>query len=236
VSILFAAAIQLIIAMVARKQRKPASCESALPSQSVAVVIEFRSEVMKNFNRDRKAWRRREYEYLQRDRKAREGQRRFPQIGPVEQSTPERTTNVNAESTHEDTDFNSLQDYSPSIFTLDDMRFPEYNWKGEPFDLSEDPNSHLLHPEEISLAAILRMDCATYLTNKRRIFIACIEHMKVGKDFKKTNSQQACKIDVNKASKLWEAFDKVGWFEKRHFSRVLRRHQWCLYTGGHKIF
>ncbi len=49
--------------------------------------------------------------------------------------------------------------------------------------------------------------------------------MKVGKDFKKTNSQQACKIDVNKASKLLEVFNKVGWFEKRHFSRVIRHHQ-----------
>lgn len=222
--------------MVARKQRKPASCESSLPSQSVALVIEFRSEVMKNFNHDRRAWRRREYEYLQRDRKAREGQRRLPKIDPIAQNAPERTTNVNAESTHEDTDFNSLRDYSPSIFTLNDLRFPEYNWKGEPFDLSEDPNGHLLHPEEISLAAILRMDCAAYLTNKRRIFIACIECMKAGKKFKKTNCQKACKIDVNKVSKLWEAFNKVGWFEKRHFSRVLRRHRWCLQTGGNKLF
>jgi SWIRM domain len=114
------------------------------------------------------------------------------------------------------------------------VEFPEFNWTGKPLDLSEDPNIRLLHPEEISLAANLRMDCATYLTNKRRIFVACIECMKVGKAFKKTNSQQACKIDVNKASKLWEAFDKVGWFEERHFSRILRRHKWCLQTGGSK--
>jgi hypothetical protein len=37
-----------------------------------------------------------------------------------------------------------------------------------------------------------------------------VERMKVGKDFKKTNSQQTCKVDVNKASELWEAFNKVG--------------------------
>lgn len=223
--------------MVVRKQRKSARCESSLPSQSVASAIEFRSEVMKNFNRDRKEWHRREYEYLQRDRRARERQRRLPKMNPIAQNTPKKTASVvNTEPTHEGTDFNSLRDYSPPTFTLDDMGFPECNWKGEPFDLSEDPDSHLLHPEEIFLASNLRMDCATYLTNKRRIFIACIKRMKVGKDFKKTNSQQACKIDVNKASKLWEAFNKVGWFEKRHFSRVLRRHQWCLHTGGIKIF
>ena len=32
-----------------------------------------------------------------------------------------------------------------------------------------------------------------------------------GNEFKKTNAQQACKIDVNKASKLWTAFENVGW-------------------------
>jgi hypothetical protein len=231
--------------MVARKQRKAARCESTLPSQSDTVVMEFKSEFMKNFNRDRRAWRRREYEYLQRDRKLREEQQRLPKIDPMARKAPGKTTrqsgslnrmttNVNAASAHEDTDFNSLHDYSPSISTLE-VGFPECNWKGESFDLSEDPDSHLLHSEEISLAANLRMDCATYLTNKRRIFIACIECMKAGKDFKKTNCQQACKIDVNKASKLWEAFDKVGWFEERHFSRELRRHKWCLKTGGSKL-
>lgn len=116
------------------------------------------------------------------------------------------------------------------------MGFAEYNWKGEPFDLSKDPESHLLHPEEILLAANLRMECATYLTNKRRIFIACVERMKVGKDFKKTNSQQACKIDVNKASKLWEVFNKVGWFEKRHFSRVFSVTNGAYTLGVYKDF
>jgi hypothetical protein len=223
--------------MVVRKQRKSARCESSLPSQTVAIFIEFRSEVVENFNRDRKGWRRREYEYLQCDRRVRERQRRLLKKDPTAQNTPGKTANdISTEPPHEETDFNSLQDYSPPTFTLDDIGFPECNWKGEPFDLSEDPDSHLLHPEEIFLAANLRMDCATYLTNKRRIFIACIERLKVGKDFKKTNSQQACKIDVNKASKLWEAFNKVGWFDKRHFSRILRRHQWCLHTGGTKIF
>jgi len=35
------------------------------------------------------------------------------------------------------------------------------------------------------------------------------------KDFRKTDAQQACKIDVNKASKLWTAFDKAGWFQNK---------------------
>ena len=196
--------------MVARKQRKPAHRES------VPVVIEFKSNVLRDFNRDREAWRERELGYL---REARE-QRRLLKTDPMEQNTPGKTTNVYAKSTHKVIDFNFLQDYSPSIFTLGYKGFPKCNTR-KPFDLSEDPNSHLLHPKEISLAANLHMDCATYLTSKRRIFIACIECLQDGKPFRKTNSQKACRIDVNKASKLWEAFDKVGWFKKWHFSRVL---------------
>ena len=34
-------------------------------------------------------------------------------------------------------------------------------------------------------------------------------------EFRKTDSQKACKIDVNKASKLWSAYEKIGWFDLR---------------------
>jgi hypothetical protein len=62
--------------MVARKQKEAARCESTLPSQSNAIVMELRSEFMKSFNRDRRGWCRREYTYLQRDRKMRKEQQR----------------------------------------------------------------------------------------------------------------------------------------------------------------
>jgi len=45
--------------------------------------------------------------------------------------------------------------------------------------------------------------------------------LRIGKEFRKTDAQQACKIDVNKASKLWTAFDKVGWFKKDFFLQRL---------------
>ena len=58
-------------------------------------------------------------------------------MDPTAQNTPGKTANdIGTEPTHEETDFNSLQDYSPPTFTLDDIGFPECNWKGEPFDLS----------------------------------------------------------------------------------------------------
>ncbi|KAK8109411.1 SWIRM domain-containing protein FUN19 [Apiospora kogelbergensis] len=90
------------------------------------------------------------------------------------------------------------------------------DWKGAPIDLSADPHRDLLHPDELALAANLRLDCATYLTSKRRMFMKRLDCLRIGKEFRKTDAQQACKIDVNKASKLWTAFDKVGWLEKHH--------------------
>ena len=90
--------------------------------------------------------------------------------------------------------------------------------------MSADPHRALLDPEEVSLAANLRLDCATYLTSKRRIFVARRECWagtwggKGKKEFRKTDAQQACKIDVNKASKLWMAFEKVGWLDEK----------WCV--------
>jgi hypothetical protein len=114
----------------------------------------------------------------------------------------------------EDKDFSSLPDYCPPLESLPNKpNSLKVDWKGAPIDLRHDPHYHLLHPDEVALAANLRLDCATYLTSKRRIFIKRIEAYKIGKEFRKTDAQQACKIDVNKASKLWQAFDKVGWLQ-----------------------
>lgn len=115
----------------------------------------------------------------------------------------------------EDKDFESLPNYCPPTDSLPrKANSLKVDWKGTPIDLSCDPHRHLLHPDEIALAANLRLDCATYLTSKRRMFIRRLECLGVGKEFRKTDAQQACKIDVNKASKLWTAFDKVGWLDK----------------------
>ncbi|KAB5547129.1 hypothetical protein GE09DRAFT_1224149 [Coniochaeta sp. 2T2.1] len=116
----------------------------------------------------------------------------------------------------EDKDFNSLPDFSPPLSSLGN-RSLKVEWKGGLMDLTNDPNRHLLLPEELKLASLLRLDCATYLTSKRRIFISrrdCLMRTPP-KAFRKTDAQQACKIDVNKASKLWTAFDNVGWLDER---------------------
>ncbi|KAK5656605.1 hypothetical protein OQA88_4585 [Cercophora sp. LCS_1] len=132
--------------------------------------------------------------------------------------TPEPRSRTVAPN-REDKDFKSLPDYCPPLSSLPNRSNNlKVDWKGNPLDLSKDPHAHLLHPDELLLAAGLRLDCATYLTSKRRIFIRRRECLKIGKDFRKTDAQQACKIDVNKASKLWTAYDKVGWLNKEWVS------------------
>ncbi|KAL0937835.1 SWIRM domain-containing protein [Colletotrichum truncatum] len=134
-------------------------------------------------------------------------------------ATPDPARRVVAPN-REDRDFGALPDYCPPVSSLPDKpNCLKVDWKGAPIDLSDDPNIKMLHPDEASLAANLRLDCATYLTSKRRIFIRRLECARVGKEFRKTDAQQACKIDVNKASKLWTAFDKVGWLDLKWMSQ-----------------
>ncbi|RYP42827.1 hypothetical protein DL770_011641 [Monosporascus sp. CRB-9-2] len=139
-------------------------------------------------------------------------------VSPVPDTSSRRVVAPN----REDKDFTSLPDYCPPTSSLPNKpNSLKVDWKGAPIDLSSDPHRSLLHPDEVTLAANLRLDCATYLTSKRRMFIRRLECLRVGKEFRKTDAQQACKIDVNKASKLWTAFEKVGWLEKGWMERHL---------------
>ena len=124
----------------------------------------------------------------------------------------------------EDVDYNSLPDYCPPLSSLDagNAKALKTDWAStNPLNLSNDPDRHMLQEAEINLASTLRLTCATYLCSKRRIFEGRLRALKVGKEFRKTDAQQACKIDVNKASKLWTAYNKVGWFERVWFEKWL---------------
>jgi len=121
-----------------------------------------------------------------------------------------------------DFEWRSLPDYSPPISALPDVKYAlKTDWKGQPLDLSNDPDRTSLHPDEVRLASTLRLSCAAYLHSKRSIFKGRLEKLRVGKEFRKTDAQQACSIDVNKASKLWTAFDKVGWFNPEYMAKYL---------------
>ena len=125
----------------------------------------------------------------------------------------------------EDTNFETLEDFSPPTSTLlNNNKALKIEWSSHnPLDLTSDPHRHLLHDAELLLASTLRLSCATYLCSKRRIFKRVHEAHDLGREFRKTDAQQACQIDVNKASKLWVAFEKVGWFNHSHFKRLQRK-------------
>ncbi|KAL7815983.1 hypothetical protein V8C44DRAFT_348237 [Trichoderma aethiopicum] len=144
-----------------------------------------------------------------------------PAAGRRPSATPEPSRRIVAPN-REDKDFNALPDYCPPLSSLPSRANSlKVDWKGQPIDLSNDPYHDLLHPDEIILAGNLRLDCATYLTSKRRMFERRLQCLRTGKEFRKTDAQQACKIDVNKASKLWTAFDKVGWLNAEWVKRFL---------------
>ncbi|KAL2825398.1 hypothetical protein BDW59DRAFT_161626 [Aspergillus cavernicola] len=136
--------------------------------------------------------------------------------------TPNSKSSRAIGTSRDDTDFNSIKDYSPSLEILGgNAKALKADWKGQMLDLSNDPERHLLSSAELNLAATLRLSCATYLCSKRRIFEARVRALKVGKEFRKTDAQQACKIDVNKASKLWTAYERVGLFSPEYFRQYL---------------
>ncbi|KAK5626978.1 hypothetical protein RRF57_002693 [Xylaria bambusicola] len=138
-------------------------------------------------------------------------------------STPDPSPRRGTTQTRADDDFDSVPDYCPPL----DFNAPigmnslKMEWKTGTTDLSNDPHRHLLHPEEINVASSLRLTGAVYLTSKRRIFVRRLECLRVGKEFRKTDAQQACKIDVNKASKLWTAFERIGWLDKSWVAKYL---------------
>ena len=137
-------------------------------------------------------------------------------IGSVSPKATRPATN------RDDLDYNAIPDYSPPLGTLiGNEKKLKAEWKGNKLDLSNDADRHLLHEAELELASTLRLSCATYLCSKRRVFQARINALKIGKEFRRTDAQQACKIDVNKASKLWQAYDKVGWFDTNYFRQYL---------------
>jgi hypothetical protein len=225
--------------------REPSLFREASPPRQIEyeLTLEFKSQVMQEFVRSNpRTWFMRERAQLLEDQMLRTGGvRRYPVLAPAtirsRNSANKKPTGI-VKSTHirvpkpkvsrvtpepgkirvarEDKDFDLLTDYSPPTSSLPSKSNSlKVDWRGAPIDLSYDPHRHLLHPDEILLAANLRLDCATYLTSKRRIFKARIEALRIKKEFRKTDAQQACKIDVNKASKLWQAYEKVGWLNPK---------------------
>lgn len=112
-----------------------------------------------------------------------------------------------------------VPDYTISAACLPLGKTLKAEWKGTPMDLTKDPNFHKLHPAEINLAATLRLSVDLYLDSKKRLFAEKVHRFKQGLPFRRTDSQKACRIDVNKASRLFVAYEKVGWLDDSNFEQ-----------------
>ncbi|KAF9120088.1 hypothetical protein BGW39_011683 [Mortierella sp. 14UC] len=99
------------------------------------------------------------------------------------------------------------------VSVLDHQLLPKIIWKGYPLNISGKIGVELLHPYEAHIASTLRLSPAQYLACKRTLILASRQYLSVpnGKQFKKSDAQKLCRIDVNKTSRLWEIFAKVGW-------------------------
>lgn len=138
---------------------------------------------------------------------------------PPRAPKPRATTTTN--NRVHDLNASQLVDYSPPVSSLPVGKSLRAEWKGAPMDLSDDPNLHLLHAAEVHLAAVLRLPADVYLDSKKRLFAEKVHRLKQGLPFRRTDSQKACRIDVNKASRLFSAYEKVGWLEDSLFTKFL---------------
>lgn len=119
-------------------------------------------------------------------------------------------------------DWESIPDYSPDVSLLpNNSRCLKVEWKGQPMSLADDPLVGKLHPAEVTLASVLRLPCNLYLDSKRRLFAEKVSRLKKGLPFRRTDAQKSCRIDVNKASRLFAAFEKIGWLNDDKFDRYM---------------
>jgi hypothetical protein len=133
---------------------------------------------------------------------------------PRKVTRPENKKTATNKNTQEH-DFEAIEDFCPSTRNLGDGddAFGPIKWRSSLLNHDNDPYRDLLHPAELKAAAILRLDCAHWLEQKRKIFRALRECQNQGIPFNKTKAQQAASIDVNKVSQLFTIFERVGWFD-----------------------
>lgn len=118
----------------------------------------------------------------------------------------------------------TIPDYLPdpnATLPAGNPRVLKIEWKGQPMDLRFDTMVGQLHPAEVVLALTLRLPAKVYLDLKRRLFAEKVNRLRAGMPFRRTDAQKACRVDVNKASRLFAAFEKVGWLEDEHFVKYI---------------
>ena len=81
--------------------------------------------------------------------------------------------------------------------------------KAEPINISDKPYFSKLAPAEQHCCSILRIAPEQYLTIKRTLIRE--GRTRQPGTFKKRDAQRLCRIDVNKTSKIYEWYVKIGW-------------------------
>ncbi|KAG0334957.1 hypothetical protein BG000_007922 [Podila horticola] len=101
------------------------------------------------------------------------------------------------------------------VHMLDVESPPMVFWRGQPLSVVGKPGYDQLHPHEALIASTLRLSPAQYLSCKKTLILASRQFyaVKGGKQFRKSDAQKLCRIDVNKTSQLWEVFARIGWLE-----------------------
>ncbi|KAG9298815.1 hypothetical protein G9A89_015836 [Geosiphon pyriformis] len=87
----------------------------------------------------------------------------------------------------------------------------DVSWKGHPLSIQNLPHFEELHQNEIPAASTFRLTPLQYLNAKHCLITASRRYRTRSLPFRKSDAQRLLRIDVNKASKLWEFFNQVGW-------------------------
>ncbi|GBC06077.1 hypothetical protein RclHR1_06600011 [Rhizophagus clarus] len=88
---------------------------------------------------------------------------------------------------------------------------PKISWKGQPLSILHLPHYNSLHAKEAHVASTLRLTPVQYLTAKHTLISSARRYVQKSLPFRKSDAQKLLRIDVNKASKLWEFFMQVKW-------------------------
>ncbi|CDH57500.1 hypothetical protein RO3G_16411 [Lichtheimia corymbifera JMRC:FSU:9682] len=107
-------------------------------------------------------------------------------------------------------------DWVPNPVSLDQVPV-DVSWKGQPMPPDDhQPYLNRLHPQEVKIISHMRMTPAVYLRCKRAIIMAAREFTLHHQEFRKSDAQKVCRIDVNKSSRLWALFHAYNWLSPHH--------------------
>ncbi|CAI2163680.1 2610_t:CDS:1 [Funneliformis geosporum] len=104
----------------------------------------------------------------------------------------------------------NIEDLNIDMSLLDDTNI-NIKWKGQPLNIHHLTHYSWLHPKEAHVTSILRLTPIQYLTSKYILVSSARRYIEKNLPFRKSDAQKLLRIDVNKASKLWEFFQQIKW-------------------------